>query len=165
MGFLRRGDFASARRVGANFTAEDLLFEKIQDPASAAIGGYFLLLASDLDRLHDWTKNLSEWFKFFPDGAVIRAWHSMRLSPPDFETARDQLIEAVHRGLPVYTVGLRLLADGLALCSARIVEREGKHDSDVARALDIIASYAAAADWASATTSFYGMKPDRPRQL
>lgn len=162
LGYLRRGDFASARQVGANFTAENLLREKLRDPASAAIGGYFLLQAADFVRLHNWTERLSEWFEYIPDGAVILAWHALWSSPPDFDLARGQLIEATHRGLPVYTIGLRLLSDGLSLCAARALKLTGKEDSDIARALEIVGTYAAAADWASAATSFYGMQPDKP---
>jgi len=164
LGYLRRGDFASARQVGASFDAEKLLLEKVQDPASAAIGGYFLLQASEFGRLHDWTKNLSDWFDYFPDGPVIRGWHVLRSSSPDFQTARKLFLEAMHRGLPVYTIGLRLLSDGLALCASRAIENK-LTDSDVENAQMTLAPYVAAADWTSATTSFYGTRPNDPRAL
>lgn len=164
LGYLTRGDFASARQVGASFNAEELLRDKVADPASAAIGAYFLLQAGDLDRLYDWTRNLSDWFSYFPDGAVIRAWHLLRSSTPDFEGAQKLFIEAVRRGIPVYTIGLRLLRDGLAVLSARAAEK-GYTSDDLKHAFDIISSYAAATDWTAATSSIYGIQAGKPRRL
>jgi hypothetical protein len=117
LGFLSSGDFESARRVGRSVleTAETMLREKLDDPISATIAGYFLLRAGELDRLHDWTRNLANWFEWLPDGPVIRAWHLLSLKQPSFGEIRDSFFEAVDRGVPFFTQGFRLLYDGLVL--------------------------------------------------
>lgn len=160
MGFLRNRDFASARAIGEGVveSAEKLLFNKQEDPASAAIGGYYLLSAGRLDRLHDWTNNLANWFPWLPDGALIHAWHLLRQKQQDVEQARARLIEAANRGVPLYTRGLRLLFDGLNIFSRRADDM----DAEVRSALERISPYAGAADWSTPTTAFYGQTPGDP---
>jgi hypothetical protein len=154
LSFLNSGDFESARVIGA----EQLLFEKLDDPMAAAVAGYFLLQAGEVERLHEWTANLVDWFKWLPDGAVIRACHLMTKDEPDAIAIRRLLLEAVKRGLPYYTIGLRLLQNGLKLLLQRSVE-----DSEIAAALDIINPYLEAADASSGITSFTGEALDTPR--
>lgn len=163
LGFLRRGDFAHARTVGTKFaeTAEELLRGKVHDVAAATIGGYFLLLAGEVKRMHNWSTNLDKWFDFLPDGAVIHGWNCLREATADFQTARLRFIEAARRGVPVYTCGLRLLHDGLAMMQLRAREQGQSFDEAVEFALRKIRPYAAAADWNSASTSFYGFRPPR----
>ena len=165
LGYLMRGEGSAARLIGEDFEqeAEQLLRAKVSDPSSAAVGGYFLLLAGQHARLHDWTRNLDNWFELFPDGAVIHAWHRLAQSPPDFDLARERLVEATKRGLPVYTRGLRLLFDGLSMLSGYYREKlGGRDDRQIAEALDRLRPYAAAADWGATTTTFYGVDPRRP---
>ena len=76
------------------------LQRKGKDPSGAAIGGYFLLRAEQLDRLHDWTGNLAERFPWLPDGCVIHAWHLLKQEESDPKRARKRLLEAEQRGLP-----------------------------------------------------------------
>ena len=160
LGFLRNRDFSSARAIaeGVIDSAERLLFDKVRDPASAAIGGYYLLSAGRLDRLHDWTNNLANLFPWLPDGAVIHAWHLLRQKKQDVNQARARLIEAANRGVPLYTRGLRLLFDGLNIFNRRA---DGT-DAEVKSALERISPYASAADWSTPTTSFYGQTPGDP---
>ena len=166
LGFLRRGDFDFARTVGSGFadTAEELLRGKFSDLSAAVIGGYFLLTAGDIARLHDWTSTLDTRFPFLPDGAVIHAWHCLRKPTPDFALARSRFIEAAARGIPVYTRGLRLLHDGLKLINARSFEQHDVDDDQAKAALDFVKPYAAAADWTSGTTAFVGADPNKPGQ-
>lgn len=164
LGYLANGAFAAARLVGSEVLdeAEQLLFEKNRDPASAAIGGYFLLRAARMERLHEWTRNLDQRFPWFPDGAVVRAWHLLQRPEPDVIGARDRLVAAAGRGVPLFTQGLRLLFDGLHLLDLRTRQQTGDADPEVTAALEGIRPYAAAADWQSATTTFYGADPERP---
>jgi hypothetical protein len=159
LGFLAAGAFGQARRVGGRFAedAERLFREKRRDPSSAAVAGYFLLQA-DLDRLHDWTENLASWFPWLPDGAVIRAWHLLHLGgDARAAAARERLVEAARRGIPLFTRGLRLLVDGLRLFADR-----DPADGPVSDALAAVRPYAEAADWSATTTLFHGPSPDRP---
>lgn len=168
LAFLVRGETDRARVAGEGFAdnAEELLLHKMRDPAAAAIGGYFLLLAGRFDKLHNWTQNLDRLFERLPDGAVIHAWHRLQQETPDFKLARDRLLAAVSRGLPVYTRGLRLLYDGLSMLAHRHQqEHKGHPDQGLEGALVALRPYAAAADWQAATTTFYGVAPTQPEPL
>ena len=58
--------------------SEDLLYGKVADPIAACVGAYTLLRLGELDRLHEWTENLKNWFDWLPDGLAIRAEHLAR---------------------------------------------------------------------------------------
>jgi hypothetical protein len=124
-----------------------------------------LLRANDLDRLHNWANNLDYWFEWMADGPIIHAWQIIAevRGRPDSDKgrlrdARERLLEAVKRGIPIYTEGLRLLRDGLLLFDRAA---EGG-DEEVASALRTIGAYTAVADWSATTTSFTGAQPDDP---
>ena len=160
LGYLRTGAVD-----GADVTAESLLLQKRRDPIAAAIGGYYLLRTANLDRLSAWGPNLSQWFPWLADGAVINGWqhiHAGREHRGDperhFTEARQQLIQATRRGVPVYTEGLRLLVDGL-----RLVRGDSEaEDAELDAALTFIEPFAMAADWAAATVTYGGVDPARP---
>ncbi len=115
MNYLQRGDLYSAGSM-ADWVeeAEAMLMDKRQDAYAAAVGAYLLLRLRQFPRLHDWAKNLANWFSFLPDGCVIWAWQMIHQKGPASEI-RKYLLQAAARGLPVYTEGLRLLMDGLRL--------------------------------------------------
>lgn len=147
--------------------AEEFLYFKLQDPAAAAVGGYFLLKIRELDLLHNWTHNLADWIDWMPDGAIIHAWHlfAQAESKPDQRAdltaqARDRLLQAIERGIPLYTEGLRLLRDGL-LGLYRTAEDD---DDAVEAALAQAGEYLSLADLAMPTSTFYAEVPDRPAE-
>lgn len=78
--YLQLGLFDDARIVAGSVDrqAEELLRQKAGDPVAAAAGAYALLYLGELDRLHDWTMNLADWFPWLPDGTVIAAEHRAR---------------------------------------------------------------------------------------
>jgi hypothetical protein len=160
LGYLRTGAVE-----GADVTAESLLQQKRRDPIAAAIGGYYLLRTANLDRLSDWGPNLSQWFPWLADGAVINGWQHIHAGrehreDPDwhFGEARQQLIQAAQRGVPVYTEGLRLLVDGL-----RLLREDGEaEDAELDAALTFIEPFAMAADWSAATVTYSGADPAEP---
>lgn len=160
--FMSTGDIASAKRTGEAVLrdAEMLLFAKLDDPCSATIAAYFLLSAANLERLHDWTDNLANWFPWMPDGAVIHAWHLLKQPKPNPDGARARLLEAEARGLPLYTYGLRLLLDGLSL-----FEDRDDPGFQVRAALDRLRPYGMAADWQAPTTTFHATNPKTPQPL
>jgi hypothetical protein len=156
---MQRGEMSLAKSF-----AEQLLRQKLLDPPAAAVGGYYLLRVRDVARLHDWAENLANWFPWMADGAIIRAWQlidevrrrheqvALELGP-----VRDRLLEAVARGLPLYTEGLRLLRDGLML-----IENTVANGPSVGHALEQVNAYTEASDPAASATTFTGMRPDKP---
>ena len=147
------GDFEAARRIGEKWfdEAEQMLRNKIDDPIAAIVAGYFLLRTSAVDRLHEWTSNLANWFPYLPDGAIICGWHMALTNRWDL--AEDWLTEAVHRGIPLYTQGLRLLQDGLRILVAR--------GADVAEPFDSVRAIAARAKWTSGVTCLLSTDPQK----
>ena len=73
-GLIDQVDVAVNPRV-----AERLLKRKGNDPIAATVGAYALLRLGEIERLHDWTKNLMNWFAWLPDGITIRGEHLSRL--------------------------------------------------------------------------------------
>lgn len=157
LSYLDSGSIAQARVVEAK-VAEKLLLTKMLDPIAATVGAYFLIKAGDLDKLHDWTDNLANWFEWLPDGAVIKAWHLLKESAGNTSEARDWLLEAERRGVPIYTEGVRLLYDGLMLYDS---SAKGK-DEEIHQARMRFQSYADATLWDKKTTTFFGSHPARP---
>ncbi len=160
LSLITSGDMARAKSLSSVKDAAELLYSKMRDPAAAAIGGYFLLKTGELEKMHDWANNLADWFPWMPDGAIIHAWQVIQQGGPDLniKAIRDRLIEAVNRGIPVYTEGLRLLYDGLTMLSFEFKQQ----DETVEQAFARIKQYMAYADMSQETTTFTGIYPDHP---
>lgn len=163
LSLLDTGAVEDAKVIENAGAAEQMLYQKIANPSGAAIGGYYLLKSGDLDRLHDWTLNLADWIDWMADGPVIRAWHVLkdaRLHGKDraetYAKAREFLLKAVDRGIPVYTEGLRLLRDGINALS------QNKDDAEAQAAKAIVDRYTESCDWSAPTTTFLGVRPDQP---
>jgi hypothetical protein len=161
LNYLTAGDFASARALGprVEVRAEKILQDKVRDPVAATIAGYYLLKVGDLERLHDWSFNLANWFEHIPDGAIIAGWHAIRIGDPK-KGARYFAI-ALRRGLPLFTLGLQQLLDGL-LVTRELLYQEGIDPDDRARRLR---GYVCASNQHSGVTSFAAMDPREPRPL
>lgn len=119
--YLRRGDFTAAAAMEKWVDeSEDLLRRKMSDPYAAVVAAYLLLRLGRTDVMRDWTRNLAQAFPFLPDGCVL--WASQMMKDTDMDgDIREQLLEAMARGLPVYSEGLRLLIDAL-----RLLGRDGQ---------------------------------------
>jgi hypothetical protein len=156
-GSIGRGELDIAKSVAESVMAERYLRHKGQAPRVAALGAYFLLRVGDLDRLHDWPDNLTKWKPWLPDGPVIAAWQRLRSDHPDYERIFALLTEAVRRGMPVYTEGVRLLKDGLDLFAS-----DDQKTWNVDNARSRVEAYAQAMVWGKSETTFYGTAPDRP---
>lgn len=170
LALLQRGEVQEAAELDKKAAlAERFLFSKTRDAAAAAVGGYYLLRTEDLERLHDWAEHLAEWFPRMSDGPIIRAWQIIAEyrnrkdagSPEALEEARDRLLQAVQRGFPIYTEGLRLLRDGLLLFD----RRSDGNDNGVQTALRRVGKYVASSDWTTTTTTFTGKTPDEPSPM
>lgn len=165
LSFLTTGAMDSAQELwNAPNGAEQLLGSKIVDPASAAVGGYYLLKIGKIDLLHDWPRNLANWIDWMPDGEIILAWQLIRLakhenlSSEQMQEVKRHLLNAVDRGIPIYTEGLRLLQDGLDMVN----DDPTLSDRNVSQALKTVKSYASATDWNEPTTTFNGEIPNKP---
>jgi len=113
--YLARGDYYAAETMASwADEAAEMLMDKMQNPYAATVGAYLLLRLERFDLMRNWAHNLAKWFPFLSDGCVIWAWQNIR-QRNNPEAARQYLLEAVTRGLPVHTEGLRLLSEGLRL--------------------------------------------------
>jgi hypothetical protein len=121
-GFLVSGQVREAADLGEQ--AMEMLRGKVADPTGATVGGYALLRMRDVERMHDWPYNLSRWFDWLPDGAVLAA--ELALLQDDRAEAERQLTRAAERGVPLF-------AEGLSLLGRRV--REGLVDTEPARRL------------------------------
>ena len=98
--------------------AERKLMEKMRDPAGAALGALALLRFNRVKRLHDWTRNLSNWFPKLADGPVTECWRLLNLdNQNELTKALDWLEEALKRGPPVFQESEALLRQGLRIAS------------------------------------------------
>lgn len=161
LSLITSGDMARARTLSTVRDAESLLQSKMIDAASAAIGGYFLLKTGDLERMHDWANNLANWFPWMPDGSIIHAWQMIQqgVSTPDIiPVIRNRFLEALNRGIPVYTEGMRLLYEGLNMLSYELK----KEDKAVEQALSRVKQYMCFIDLSQETTTYTGAYPDKP---
>ena len=163
LSMLTSGAIDQAKAMEHAGAAETMLYGKMADPTAAAIAGYYLLKTGELDRLHDWTRNLANWIDWMADGAVIRAWHllkAVRYAGTDPDEARQKarafFLEAVDRGVPIYTEGLRLLRDGLNALSSN------PDDAEARAAKSKIDAYTQSCDWTAPLTTFNGSAPDKP---
>jgi len=135
--------------------AEQYLRDKIRDPLAAAAGAYALLRMNEIERLHDWTKNLANWFDWLPDGLVVWAEHLARLG--QHEQAAELLRRLPERGIPALSAGLTFACDRLRTYT--------RHWPDDIRLRDLdeeLTRYALATDFAAPVTTYTSKGPDLP---
>jgi len=142
LSYFAAGDDSAAAFLAT--AAMDLLFGKVVNPLAASAGAYILvdewLRQSTEPRAAGWLAwidNLAKWFPWLPDGEILRGWIALvgRAGNPSVETARGAFVDAERRGLPVYTAGVRRLADGLSRI-ANQDRAEGREDRAIIDALE-----------------------------
>jgi len=124
-------------------SAQDALYDKRASPLGACAAGYALLGSSVPgveEPWHPWLHNLSNWFPWMPDGAVLLA--RLRLmnarDDEDAASALTTLHDALGRGLPCYRRGLEwLLQAMLRFPDDPIVAAVRPSLNDVAARLDM----------------------------
>lgn len=146
--YLEAGDAAAVGALADEVEeqAAAMLRYKWTSPFGAAAGAYVLMRLGRPGRI-DWTRNLLDGFPWLPDGGVIHATQLLRTygqtprarAAKVLTEARHALVEAANRGVPVFTEGVRLLADGLANVASTSAYRG---DDDVAGALTYAESLA-----------------------
>lgn len=149
---MNKGDSDKAESLFQVRQAEILLFEKKRDPVSAAIGGYFLLSTGQLEFMHHWPNNLANWIEWLPDGPIIHAWQMIKSKDLNIPMIKERLIEAVSRGIPLFTEGLRLLYEGLTL----LYQHFNNDSFSVGQALERVKIYMQAADLSKPFTTLIG---------
>jgi hypothetical protein len=143
--------------------AEDLLYGKIQSPIGAAVGAYVLLRLGELERLHDWTQNLCDWFPWLPDGAIIRAEQLARKG--EHPSALKLLLQLAERGLPLFSSGLSYALNRLRQYRPRMGDQLPAEGSDVADALiSQLGMYGTFTDFTRPILTFAGIDPLEPQR-
>lgn len=142
LGYLGSGNLPTAAKIMDYSYAKEMLFLKMQNPLAAAAGAYVLLkIETGQDqRWHQWIRNLKNRFKWLPDGAIQHAWTILtkqNISEDEKKEARASLLEGYRRGIPFYSIGVKLLLDGL-----RLFDNDAKvaneNDTEVEEALKLI---------------------------
>lgn len=111
----------------------EMLLGKVTNPLAAAAAGYVIIgteTSSEPQYWDPWLGNLMEWFPTISDGAILSGARRLRSAQDDDEVERGRrcLLEGYRRGLPVYTLGLSWLIDGLSMfpeddeCAAALQE-------------------------------------------
>ena len=59
------------KRSGFAVEVERMLKMKVNSPLAATVGAILLLKGNRLDLMHDWTRNLANWFPALADGVVL----------------------------------------------------------------------------------------------
>ena len=156
LSYMTQGNFSDARRTSEKLLAEasQMLFGKMEDPASAIIAAYYMLRAGKVTN-PGWLRVLADHFSHIADGAVIYAWYLMRRAAPDMDEVREYFIQAIQRGIPCCTYGVRLLYDGLYMLTERNSE-----DREAHACFENFRAVARNADWGSQTTSILWQLPD-----
>ncbi len=120
LGFLSSGSLPTVRRLAE--TAKEMLYEKHMNPFAAVAGAYALVgtaMEAKDKEWHQWVFNLLTRFPFIPDGAIQWGQLKMRMrrSADEIAEAKRAFKEGYNRGLPVYSLGVRWLLEGLEWAS------------------------------------------------
>jgi len=133
LSYLTQGDLGNAQLLLKDSLA--FLMSKAENPYAAAAGGYVLIHSKDDDIDHGdwpwWLRNLASWFPWLPDAQILLATLLLqrrrladRIEPGLSERyerrisyARLLLERAMRAGIPIYSVGFRLLIENLEILS------------------------------------------------
>jgi hypothetical protein len=117
LGYFASGFLDKAAVLFGNL--ESIVYGKVNNPLAAAAGGYVLVGTETSDRSmrwDPWLSNLRNWFPELSDGSILWGTRRLRTSRTEAEVdeARTALLEGYSRGLPVFTLGLTWMIDGLS---------------------------------------------------
>ncbi|MFT3678682.1 MAG: hypothetical protein QM791_00330 [Ferruginibacter sp.] len=154
LSFITIGNIQQAKSLHAEY-AERFLYEKLDNPVYAAVGGYYLLKIKDLGRIHHWANNLADWFTNLPDGPVIHAWQMILQGETETAFIKERLLQAFKRGVPLFTEGLRLLYEGLNMLGFT----EEYRDSELQSAIKAVRACMQLADMRQPHTTLFTTNP------
>src|SRR5262249_25243785 len=124
LAFLSLRDFDRSAVVLDSLLAQietrTALLQKIDNPLAATAAALVAVATGRLEAARipeKWFSNLAAWFPGLPDGPVVKA--RLLLSQPDLASrcteVKALLLDACRRGIPVYSLAVDWLAQGLAL--------------------------------------------------
>ena len=151
----------------AEYSSANLLLQgKYQDENAAAVGAYYLYLKGRSNMNIDWLRNLARDFPLLADGALIYGLQLINRANPSAQKViecRRYLLEALDRGLPVYSMGFRLMRETLISLDAYF----GHSDPELHEALGKVNYYAASIDYSCDLTTLVPATPpsDKEDQL
>jgi hypothetical protein len=134
-----RDPLAAARRLEVSHMAEELtqmfrdgeeaLRFKLQAPLAAAVATVLLLKGNQFDRMHDWARNLANWFPTIPDGVVL--WTEQCRRMPTHRSLDRDLVSWFARELSLRCLPFTADSFGLAADLVNDIMRR-RLDSDEA---------------------------------
>jgi len=93
---------------------EDVLANKVRAPLAAAVATVLLLKGNRFDLMHDWARNVGNWFPWIPDGVVLWTEQCRRMAagePLDTDLLPWFARELSRRSLPFTADAFGLAAD------------------------------------------------------
>lgn len=119
-----RDPLSAAARLAANGTeeylkqafnaGEDALRQKLRAPLAATVAAVLLLKGNQFERMHDWARNLANWFPAIPDGVVVWTEQCRRMARStqlDVELLPWFVQEMSKRSLPFTSDAFDLASD------------------------------------------------------
>jgi hypothetical protein len=140
--------------------AKELLRGKLEHPIAAAAGAYVLLRLGDLEKLHNWTENLYNFFAWLPDGAAIRGEHLARIG--QHEQALNTFLSLSKRGLPLLSDGLSYAVSRLRTYVASGTQFAQTAQSEAESLLKQLQRLAAFVDFRLPFLTYSGLDPNNP---
>ena len=145
------------QRVAQAMDMRGLLNAKVADPIAAAAGAVALLGIDQAERVHDWLRNLADYFAWLPDAAALAAEACAR------EGKHDQAIELLmmleHRGVPLFSDSLGFALDRLGRYARH---KTFRHAADMERVLVRLRPFGGYRLSGRALTTFRALDPNEP---
>jgi hypothetical protein len=137
LAFLGRRDFPNTETTLKQLGEQTIVyavFGKIRNPLAATAGVLAAVACGSIISAglkEAWLENLTNWFVGLPDGPVALGRHRQREGRLD--EAREAYSTALSRGVPVFSLSVDWLAEGLESLSKR--GEDGSFDKDTEQAL------------------------------
>lgn len=100
-----------------NWSGRNAQLQKIENPITAIATALIAVASRRLGQLKipdGWLRDLTKWFPQLPDAPIILARHLISQKGAETVEVKALLIEACHRGVPVFSLSVDWLAEGLA---------------------------------------------------
>jgi hypothetical protein len=146
LAFLSLRDFERSAVVLDGLLAQieirTAVLQKVDNPLAATAAALVAVATGRLEAARipeKWLSNLASFFPGLPDGPVVKA--RLLLSRPDLAPHRAEakalLLDACRRGIPVYSLAVDWLAQGLALFARDAdAEEPARHARSVSQLVD-----------------------------
>jgi hypothetical protein len=160
---LHDRDFDRAAEMAKVVTDEKRIFqgESDVDLAACFAGAYYLLQSRQLDRLAGWVHWLYWHAEAFPDTSILIGYfylHYLSATMPKtaVEESKEYFLQAMRRGLPIFTLGLQFLMEGIGFF---------REDKDFMAQTADLQRYGTAVQSSQPFVTFSGLAPDHPMPM